>query len=307
MERTLLLVWMVAGALAMAVAAVASGCAASRPINPAFAIDVEEAAGDLERMQREPVTLDRPVVVLGGWGDIGVVTHTLTSKLRRATTGGRDGGRGGGGGDADRFMGVSFPLSFTFDAAARRLVEQVRDRYSGDDADQTVEVDVVAFSMGGLVARHAAAERVDKNGEALPRLRIARLFTISTPHRGADAAGPLLPDPRVQDMRAGSAFLSTLDEALRAQPYPITAYVRLDDPIVGEHNAAPMGQAAGVSGVYWVASRPFTLAHTGAAGDPRIVADIARRLRGERPLTAAKPTPLPTRPSIAGRGSGGGG
>lgn len=276
-----------------------AGCAVARPMNPAFAVTVDEARTDLERMEREPVRLDRPVIVLGGWGDPGIAAHGITSQLERVTS----------ADDRERIMGVSFPLSFTFDAAADRLIEQVRDRFPGPDAGQTVEVDVVAFSMGGLVARHAATSRVDGEGEPLPRLTIHRLYTISTPHRGAALAGPLMPDPRVGDMRAGSAFLTRLDEARggvrdgarREETYPIIAYVRLDDPVVGSANAAPAGQGEGEGGgVYWVGSQPFTLWHTGAAGDPRILADIARRVRGEPPLTADQPAPLPVVPTHRG-------
>jgi hypothetical protein len=45
----------------------------------------------------------------------------------------------------------------------------------------------------------------------------------------------------------------------------------------------------------------MSFAHLGAANDTRILADIARRLRGEVPLTTEPPTPaseLSTKPRI---------
>ena len=71
--------------------------------------------------------------------------------------------------------------------------------------------------------------------------------------------------------------------------YEIIPYVRLGDWIVGPENAAPRDAAA----AYWVPNPPFNSAHWGAPLDPRIVADIARRLRGEAPFTTTQPAALP--------------
>jgi pimeloyl-ACP methyl ester carboxylesterase len=148
-------------------------------------------------------------------------------------------------------------------------------------AQQTAEVDVVGVSLGGLVARYAAAPREDG-----PRLRVANLYSISSPHRGARMASVPSWEPRVKDMRTGSDFLSKLDACgCGAQIVP---YVRLDDSIVGVENSAPTGMTP-----WWVATPPMQASHLLAHTDPRILADIARRLRGEEPFTHEPAAPLP--------------
>ena len=66
----------------------------------------------------------------------------------------------------------------------------------------SAKIRIVAFSMGGLVARHylqllGGAARCDK------------LFTISSPHHGTLSAR-LYPSKGARDMRPGSAFLRQL-------------------------------------------------------------------------------------------------
>ncbi len=51
------------------------------------------------------------------------------------------------------------------------------------------EVDLVAHSQGGLIAREALADHYDGEGRALPRVR--RVVTLGTPHHGSDAATAL--------------------------------------------------------------------------------------------------------------------
>ena len=85
-----------------------------------------------------------------------------------------------------------------------------------------IEVDVVAISMGGLIARYAAMPLPDDSRQ----LRIRRLFTISTPHRGAKLAALPTFDQRQIDMRPGSAFLASLDDALADADYDLLPYVR---------------------------------------------------------------------------------
>ncbi len=146
------------------------------------------------------------------------------------------------------------------------------------------EVDVVAISMGGLVARYAATP----GDQDTAPLAIRRLFTLASPHRGARLARYLHPDPRTRDMRAGSGFLARLDEARDECDYELVPYGRLGDWIVGVENAAPP-----CTSPWWVSNLPFQDAHSDIARDPRLLADIARRLRGERPWTTEPPSPLP--------------
>ncbi len=46
------------------------GCAAQR-INPAFPVTATEAEHDLKRMAQSPKPLDRPLVIVGGFMDVG--------------------------------------------------------------------------------------------------------------------------------------------------------------------------------------------------------------------------------------------
>ena len=70
--------------------------------------------------------------------------------------------------------------------------------------------------------------------------------------------------------------------------YPIYSYICLGDPIIGDANAAVPGETA-----WWVPDAPLTTPHTGAFFDPRIMADIARRLRDEPALAHFPPSTLP--------------
>jgi len=74
----------------------------------------------------------------------------------------------------------------------------------------TSEVDVIGVSMGGVVGRCAAAP--PPAGRLGKRLKIARLFTISSPHRGAVMASLLPPliGPIQLELRKESTFLRAL-------------------------------------------------------------------------------------------------
>ena len=251
------------------------------PVNPSFPLSHADAAADLDRIAADPRPLARPVVVVAGWADPFLMGMHWSRTLRRVA-GTRD------------FIVVQFVGAFTFDACRDRLINAVQERWPHDNPLLTVEVDVVAHSMGGLVARYAAlpAFKAEPPDPAHPgpsrRLDIRTLFTLASPHRGARlAAWPSL-DPRINAMRAGSPFLRYLNAALPDAPYTLTPYVRLGDATVGDDNAAPPGRAA-----WWVTNTPFTLAHMAARSDDRLTADILRRLRGETPFTTNPPAPLP--------------
>jgi pimeloyl-ACP methyl ester carboxylesterase len=213
------------------------------------------------------------VVVLGGYHDIGIGPASFLPKLRGAV---RD----------DRIVSVTYFFSGSFDDCRREVIEAVEKEFPCGDPNETIEVDVIGLSMGGIVARHAALERPGEK-----RLRIKRLFTISSPHRGAVRATLPTVHKLHRDLRSGSDFLRELDAAEGGRrDYEIIPYVRLGDWIVGPENAAPRDMPA----AYWVPNPPLNSAHWGAPLDPRIVADIARRLRGEQPFTTTTPTKLPS-------------
>ncbi len=257
-----------------ALAAAAAGCASDRPLNPSFPLTHAAAQAALRQMSGDPLPLQRPVVVAGGLHDPGLVASGIARKLRKITAGG------------SRIITASF-FGFSngsFDECRDRLIARVEESFPSGDADQTTEVDVIGYSMGGLVARHAARRRRDGG----KRLRIRHLFTISAPHRGARLAGLPTLDRRQIDMRRGSAFLAGLDADLARADFEIYPYTRLSDLIVGAQNTAPPGQEP-----WWVANGLLSASHLGAGHDPRILADIARRLRGEVTWTSRPAAALP--------------
>jgi len=253
-----------------------AGCA-KQPVNPSFAVSKADAGRAIKAMAKEQKPLERPVVVLGGYQDIGLGPATFLPKFREAIRG-----------DDNRLVSVTYFFSGSFDDCRHEVIKAVEKKFpSGEDANETVEVDVVGLSMGGIVARYAALERPGEK-----RLKIKRLFTISSPHRGAVRASLPTVHQLHRDLRSGSKFLRDLEAAEDAnggRDYEIVPYVRLGDWIVGAENAAPRDAAA----AYWVPNPPLDSAHWGAPADPRIVADIARRLRGETPFTTTQPTSLP--------------
>ena len=145
--------------------------------------------------------------------------------------------------------------------------------------------DVVANSMGGLVARYAALTPDDISRCGLPAptqqgaLRIHHLYTICTPHLGARMAEGVFGSPLTHDMRPGSHFLACLDGAYGERGYGLTCFAREGDSIVGADRSAP----AGVKPVT-LDTPPFELAHVDAHRDPRIVLAVVRGLRGEPSL-----------------------
>ena len=243
-------------------------------MNPSFAVPMAEAKAILRQMQDDPRTLQRPLVVAGGIHDPGFIAARVARSVRRTMD------------PDDLVTTVSFTGrgKGTFDDCRDHLIGSVEKAFGTTNGPATVEVDVIAFSMGGLVVRHAARHR-DDGGK---QLKIRRLFTISTPHRGARMAGLPTLDHRALDMRQGSEFLAGLDEELSRAPYELYTYARLGDMIVGEQNASPPGRHP-----WWVANPPFGLAHIGAPHDPRIMADILRRLRDEQSLTTLPAAALP--------------
>ena len=262
-------------------------------MNPSFPVTVREARAGIRRMKAHPVPLARPLVILSGYLEPGVAPRILKKRFANVT-------------GNERILGVSFAWCRHFDQCREKVIAAVEETFAGSDRLWTTEVDVVGISMGGLVARYAAMSRgtdtparkgrTARRNEGRPsskrRLRIARLFTIATPHRGARRAEWPTRHPLHADMRAGSKFLRRLNAPENAPAYPIYPYVRLGDSTVGTENAAPRGRE-----VWWVPGRALQPSHSGAMLDPRIFAEIARRLRGEEPLTAepAIPPPPPAR------------
>ena len=247
---------------------------ATPPQNPSFPVTFDQASRAVSQMRDDPRPLPRPLVIIGGFMDPNVSPPLFKSYFSQITT------------DHTKIIPVSVGLFGSFDQCRRAVIEAVDNACPSEDPTWTSEVDVVGASLGGLVARFAASPPPDP---AKPRrLRIARLFTISSPHSGATLAQHFGFSDYHRNMRPGSPFLQTLAQADASAAYELYPYVRLHDELVGEQYAAPPGTTP-----YWLPNTPLTPAHGGAMMDTRILADISRRLRGEEPFTHPPPAPLP--------------
>src|SRR5688572_4303039 len=120
----------------MLLSAVVAGCA--QPVNPSFAVSEREARTALKEMRRDRKPQARPVVILGGYTDPGVGTTALAGQLRGVFE------------EPVQMVTVSYPLNLSFDACRRDVIAAVGKRWPSAHARETVEVDVVAMSMGGL-------------------------------------------------------------------------------------------------------------------------------------------------------------
>lgn len=252
-------------------------------------------------MQSERKPLDRPVVVIDGYLDPGLGSAVVSGWVRKLTP------------DENQVITVNLLSCTNFDACRQKIVAAVEAAFPTGDRDDTCEVDVIGLSMGGLAARYAALPEcfealessaadstaddgpidVDPADAQLPRpkrLNIARLFTLSSPHLGATMADvPTYMFIATQrDMRRGSPFLKRLNDPAHAPDYAIIPYVRLADLTIGEQNAAPPGQTP-----IWLPKGWLDSAHAGVVMDPRIAADVCRRLRGEPTFVTEPREPLP--------------
>lgn len=234
------------------------------------AMSMAEGREHFQALHASRRTLTRPVVCVAGWRAWPVLAWQLARAIERTTS------------SPQLVLPVSHTRCGTMACAAGRMVRAVRENFGEGAPGETAEVDVVAVSMGGLAARLAAMERP---GEM--RLAVKRLFTLATPHRGAKLTRIATPDQASRDMTPGSDFLSMLDAGLSAASYELVCYARLNDWWVGATRTAPEGHTP-----IWVEPPRWTLSHLLVSRDPRILADVGTRLRGEGPLLrAAGPPP----------------
>ncbi|TVS06044.1 MAG: hypothetical protein EA423_06000 [Phycisphaerales bacterium] len=238
--------------------------------NPDFHLGSDALADAIAGMLAKKIPLQRPVLLLAGWRSPEFGGRVLASRLAELTCG-----------DLDQFWPLAYPMRGDLKRIASMVAVKVHDRWPGEGRE-TIPIDVVGHSMGGLVARLAASP--NRQG---PRLQIKRLFTLATPHRGARLATKIAPDPAARDMKPGSALLKRLDEELEHNPFELIPYAHCHDTWVGAHNTAPPGRDPFWTPGTWVFS------HFSIHEDRLIQADIARRLRGEKPI-AKKATPPPT-------------
>ncbi|QDU35074.1 hypothetical protein KS4_31520 [Poriferisphaera corsica] len=263
------------------------GCAKGRT-NPSFPLTVKKAKHELDLMAASPKPIPRPLIILGGWMDPGFSSEGLNNLIKPAIT-------------ETPIIAIAFFGSSSFNESANKLIQQLESQIPSDDPNQTVEVDVVAYSMGGLIARYAAippqwAPNTTTNFGSTPtssrkRLNIKNLYTICTPHQGAALAWLGSFDPNARDMKVNSDFLIALDKDYSSNSrFNLRAYARLDDLIVGEQNTAPNDIPT-----HWVGRSLMGGGHFLADQDPRIIADILRNLRSEPAYTTFPSSPVPAR------------
>jgi hypothetical protein len=248
------------------------GCATG-PSNPSFPLTCAQAHQAIVQMRRAPVPLQRPLVVVGGFLDPNLSPPWYAHFFGEMANG-------------QKIIPVSVGYCTSFAQCRRRIIDAVDKAVLSSDPNWTTQVDVVGASLGGLAARYAAAPSDDPGHPR--RLNIARLFSISSPHSGAKLALAVAPSDYIRQMRPGSPFLQSLAKFDSSARYEIYPYIHLDDDVVGDRFAAPPGR-----NVYWLPNDVPLPPHVSAMIDPRILADIARRLRGQTPFTIAPAAPLP--------------
>lgn len=246
------------------------------PPSEGFTAPSAAVRAELARMEAEPVGLTRPLVVIAGWRGTGAFADSIEASLIRLT-----------GADNAEVISVATPLTNSLAGGARKVVGAVEGRWPCDDPEWTVEVDVVGYSMGGILAR-LAAEAPEEDESCRKRLRIRTLYTLATPHAGTHAWGDFFaPDTSARQMQKESAALAALNAALPEAGYALVCYATLNDRIVGARHAAPPGMHPIWTPAHW------RLSHFSIPRNKRVLADIALRLRDETPLQA-EGSPPPT-------------
>ena len=248
------------------------GCA-EQPINPSFPVTTPQARAKIHLMRTDPQPLERPLVVVGGFLDPNIrapLTAHFFSGLTRSA----------------KIIPVSLAFCGSFEDCRATIIAAVDKNCPSTDNQWTSEVDVVGMSLGGLASRYAAAP--DRLNNSSRRLRIARLFSVSSPQNGATLAQIISLCEFHHDMQPGSQFLQTLASNDAQAGYKLYPYVLLHDEIVGAKYSAPPGVNP-----WWAANPPLISPHLAAMIDDRILADIALRLRGEPPFTRDPAAALP--------------
>jgi hypothetical protein len=250
----------------------ASGC--SRQVNPSFSLSDSEAQSALKQMRVEPKPLSRPLVLLGGFADFGIGTALMENRVKPLF-------------DRPDLLIITFGDCTSFEQCRQRVIETIDRRFPNQrNLDRTAEVDVIGQSMGGLIALYSAVDLKDGSS----RLNARRIFTLSSPLQGAKLAinAPLTLTNMHRDLRPDSPLYRKLTQM--QFDGDLFSYTGLNDNIVGEQFASAPGR-----GVWWVDTPAIGSAHLRGIMDDRVLADVARRLRGETPYAIEPPAPLPER------------
>ncbi|HVT89699.1 MAG TPA: hypothetical protein VHD56_12660 [Tepidisphaeraceae bacterium] len=242
-------------------------------MNSSFSATPRQARQVIDEMRREPKQLHEPLLIVGGFLDMNLSPPDLADFFSRISS-------------SSKIITVSLGMCTSFEECRRTIIAAADQACPSADPVWTSQVDVVGVSLGGLASRYAAAPSRDINDRR--RLKIARLFTISSPHAGATLARHVGFTEFHRDMQPGSEFLKMLAREDGRAGYTLIPYKHLHDEVVGEQFAAPLGVSP-----WWLDDVFEPSPHLAAVLDERIRADIALRLRDETPLTTSPPEPLP--------------
>jgi len=205
------------------------------------------AGGKVEVVETNAAGAAPPVVLVPGIWDTSSVFDRMTAQLEKA------------GWSAFAVSLKPNDGSVTLEQSADEL-KQLIDARLGPRGS----LDMVAFSMGGLVARYYAQRLGGLS-------RIAHFVTISTPHHGTRAAC-LEPLPGVREMRPGSPFLQDLDwDAARLARLSVTSIWTPLDIIISPAASSrlPFGSEVQIP----------VLLHFLMPGDERVIEAVMRGLK----------------------------
>ena len=214
-----------------------------RTVIQAPMLGLTHLGGRVRRIEAKPADGHRPVLFLHGLG-----AHPGEFGPMRA---------------AFRLAGRSrtYALGFFAHESTPEMAERVRmavaDMLRVNGLPDDAQVDMIAHSMGGLVARYALRD-------AATAARVHTLITLGTPHAGTHLAR-LAATTKVLDLRRGSTVVQALGEQV---PWPRSGMPRLAslwsdaDVLVHPHTSAC------VAGAHNVPTHGVT--HVGFLLDPGI-------------------------------------
>jgi pimeloyl-ACP methyl ester carboxylesterase len=166
-------------------------------------------------------------------------------------------------------LAISYRSRGSIEALALQLKRTIDDRVRGG------RIDVIAHSMGGLVARfyteHLGGAR-----------RVDRLITLGTPHRGSYGAARA-PSDLVRQLDPESAFIRRLNASPPPAGLRITSIAAGRDALVepGDSALCPHGDQHTFS----------DLGHLGLLFSPRVFATVGAALLSDAPRPARDATP----------------
>lgn len=141
---------------------------------------------------------------------------------------------------------VDFGNASSLSVMADHLDNVLDDIYARNQLEEDQQVDLVAHSMGGLVARLMLDDEVN-------RLRVANLVTLGTPHLGSHLARLAATELTVE-LRPGSETLNLLESqdfwGLKESPLLTAFWSRADTIVLPAESARfPDGRTVEVEGV----------------------------------------------------------